>query len=97
MNDDAKTPMAEKPILRDLNIIREILVETQTRIDKFNNLIDRISHVDVSSKGQLKDSLSKEISWDESNLEQKIGFNKNLADNNLVRLREVGDRLNSLI
>jgi hypothetical protein len=97
MNDDVKTPMAEKPILRDLNIIREILVETQTRIDKFNNLIDRISHVDVSSKGQLRDSLTKEIPWDESNLEQKIGFNKSLADSNLIRLREVGDRLNSLI
>jgi hypothetical protein len=97
MNDDVKTPMAEKPILRDLNIIREILVETQTRIDKFNNLIDRISHVDVSSNGQLRDSLTKEIPWDESNLEQKIGFNKSLADSNLIRLREVGDRLNSLI
>ena len=97
MNDDAKTPMQEKPILKDLNIIREILIETQTRIDKFNNLIDRISHVDVSSKGQLKDSLTKEVSWEESNLEQKIGFNKSLADNNLCRLREVGDRLNSLV
>jgi hypothetical protein len=96
MNDDAKTPMAEKPILHDLNIIREILLETQTRIDKFNNLIDRISNVDVSSKG-TKDALVKEISWEDSNLEQKIGFNKSLADSNLVRLREVGDRLNSLI
>ena len=99
MNNEAKVPSQEKPIHRNLNITRETLIDMAQRIEKFNDLINRVSNVDASKKrdSDTRDALTKEVPWEECNLEQKIDFNKSMADNNLCRLREVGDRLNSLV